>query len=80
MILKHARNVTFTQAIWKNIQLRLDVWGSDQHQIMVEKTQWSCENYLTSAQREYLEEKRARTYTRLVLRGKLWDAVHWMKD
>ena len=48
--------------------------------MMVEETQCHNYQYLISAQREDLEEKRAQKHTHLVMRGDIQDMAWWLMD
>ena len=80
VILQQARHVTASHVIRRQIAKQLDAWGEGKHAMLVGNTLRSCEEYLTPAQREEMEEHRAQTYHSLVLRGKLQSAVRWITE
>ena len=53
----------------------MDAWEAGRHGMIVEDTLRSCAQYLTTARREECEEHTARTFHRLVLKGKLRTAL-----
>ena len=67
VILEQARHVTASQAIYRQIEKRMDAWGEGKHAKLVEDTLRACEEYLTVARREETAEHRAQTYHSLVL-------------
>ena len=80
VIMQRARHVTASHAIRRRIAKQLEAWGEGKHAMLIGDTLRSCEEYLTAAQREEMEEHRAQTYHSLVLRGKLRLAVRWITE
>ena len=80
VILKHVRHVTAYHAIRRRIRKNLDAWEVGHHQIMVKETAHKCNQYLSTDRWDELEDHRAKTLNSLVLRGKLQNAVRWIKE
>ena len=78
LILQGARLVTGVQEIRQRIGKHLDAWEAGQHQMLVEETACTCDQYLYAYLHDESEEHRPRTFYSLVLRAKLRTAVFWV--
>ena len=80
VIMKLARHVTISHAIWRRIEKRLDAWKVGQHRILVYETLRHYAQYIAATCREESEEHREKTHHSLVLRGKLRMAMWRITD
>ena len=80
VILQHTHHMLGAQAIWRRLLRQLNTWEDGQHHMMVKDTMHTWNHFLTASCWDDTEDQRWRTYTSLVLHGKLRAAVWWITD
>eukprot|EP00978_Attheya_sp_CCMP212_P029234 scaffold103337_cov31-Attheya_sp.AAC.4 len=78
VILQHCKGVHKVGDIRSRIRTRMEHWREGKYKMLVQDTVKTSLYLISHVRRQMDDQEIARTYNRMVLQGKLCQAVHWI--